>query len=84
MRVRSTGLGNTEMVAGFAQLKPVENGFIIMEMHSTEPVHWKIRVALTGEDLRNLVKLTFKKPSTTFKIVGTLFQKKNVNKPPEF
>ena len=84
MRVRSTGLGNTEMVAGFARLKPVENGFIIMEMHSTEPVHWKIRVALTGADLRNLLKLMFNKPSTTIKVIGALFQGNNDKNPPEF
>ena len=84
MRVRSTGLGNTEMVAGFARLKPVENGFIIMEMHSTEPVHWKIRVALTGADLRNLLRLMFNKPSTTIKVIGALFQGENDKNPPEF
>lgn len=84
MRVRSTGLGNQQMVAGFANLKPVENGFIIMEMHSTEPVHWKIRVALTGEDLRNLLKLMFNKPSTTLRVIGALFQGKNEKNPPEF
>ena len=84
MRVRSTGLGKTEMVAGFARLEPVENGFIIMEMHSTEPVHWKIRVALTGADLRNLLRLMFNKPSTTIKVIGALFQGKNDKNPPGF
>ena len=84
MRVRSTGLGKTEMIAGFARLQPVENGFIIMEMHSTEPVHWKIRVALTGEDLRNLLKLMLRRPAVTLKVVSSLFQRKNTRKPPEF
>jgi hypothetical protein len=84
MRVRSTGLGNQQMVAGFANLRPVENGFIIMEMHSTEPVHWKIRVALTGADLRDLLRLIFGKPRTTLKVLRTLFQAKNEKNPPEF
>jgi hypothetical protein len=84
MRVRSTGLGNQQMVAGFANLRPVENGFIIMEMHSTEPVHWKIRVALTGADLRDLLRLIFGKPRTTLKVLRALFQAKNEKNPPEF
>jgi len=84
MRVRSTGLGKTEMVAGFARLEPVANGFIIMEMHATEPVHWHIRVALTGADLRNLLRLMFSKPTTAIRVIRALFQGKNDRTPPEF
>ena len=51
MRVRSTGLGKTEMVDGIKRLEPVENGDMVMEMHSTEPIKWRIRRALTGADL---------------------------------
>jgi hypothetical protein len=83
MRVRSTGLGKTEMVAGIRRLEPVENGYIIMEMHSTEPVKWRIRVALTGADLRRLLKLTIK-PATALALLGILFQGVNKKPPPDF
>jgi hypothetical protein len=84
MRVRSTGLGQMEMVAGFTRLEPVENGFIVMEMHSSAPMVFKIRAALTGEDLRHLIGIMLKNPSLTLKIIASLFVKKN-NKPvPKF
>jgi hypothetical protein len=84
MRVRSTGLGKMEMVAGFTRLEPVENGFVIMEMHSSSPMQFKIRAALTGEDLRHLIGMMFKKPSLMFKIIGSLFEKNNKKPVPEF
>ena len=83
MRVRSTGLGKTEMIAGIKRLEPVENGYIIMEMHSTEPIKWRIRIALTGPDLRRLLKLMFK-PATALVLLKTLFQGVNTKPPPEF
>ena len=83
MRVRSTGLGNTEMVAGIKRLQPVKNGYIVMEMRSTEPIKWRIRIALTGPDLRRLLKLIFK-PTTALVLLKTLFQGVNTKPPPEF
>jgi hypothetical protein len=84
MRVRSTGLGNMEMVAGFTRLEPVENGFIIMEMHSSAPMVFKIRAAMTGADLRHLIGIMLKNPSLTFKIFCSLFEKKNTKPVPKF
>jgi hypothetical protein len=84
MRVRSTGLGKMEMVAEISKLEHVGNGFFLVEMRSTEPVHWKIRVALTGADFRHLIGIMLKKPLCIFKVCGRLFQGKNDKKPPEF
>ena len=83
MRVRSTGLGKTEMVAGIKRLQPVENGYIVMEMHSSEPIKWRIRIALTGPDLRRLLILMFK-PATVFALLKMFFQGVNKKSPPEF
>jgi hypothetical protein len=83
MRVRSTGLGKTEMVAGIKRLQPVENGYIIMEMHSIEPVKWRIRIALTGPDLRRLLRLMIR-PTTALALLKTFFQGVNKKPPPEF
>ncbi len=84
MRVRSTGLGNMEMIAAFTKLEPVENGFVIMEMHSSAPMSFKIRAALTGADLRHLIGMMLKNPSLTFKILFSLFEKKNTRTVPKF
>ena len=84
MKVRSTGLGNMEMVAGFTRLEPVENGFIIMEMHSSSPMAFRIRAALTGADLRHLVGIMLKNPALTIRIIGSLFERKNGRPAPKF
>ena len=84
MKVRSTGLGKLEMTAGFTRIEPVENGFIIMEMHSSAPMAFKIRAALTGTDLRQLIGLVIKHPALLFKILGSLFVKKNTRNVPDF
>ncbi len=50
MRVRSTGLGKQEMVAKFDHLE--KNGdYVIMKVNVSEPVIWKIRIALTRQDI---------------------------------
>jgi hypothetical protein len=50
MRVRSTGLGKQEMVAHFDHLE--KNGdYLIMKVKVSEPVIWKIRIALTRQDI---------------------------------
>jgi hypothetical protein len=84
MRVRSTGLGKTEMVAHFDRLEPVANGYLIMAMRSTEPVHWRIRVALTGQDLRHLIGLALNNPSVLMRIIQCLCQGEIKKSPPEF
>lgn len=84
MRLRSTGLGKMEMKADLARLESLGNGYFLVEMRSTEPVHWKIRVALTGEDFRHLIGIMLKKPLRIFKLLGRLFQSSNDKKPPEF
>ena len=84
MRLRSTGLGKMEMIADFGSLESVGNGYFVVVMRSTEPVHWKIRVALTGEDFRGLIWILLKKPWRIFTLLGRLFQKDSGKKPPEF
>ena len=60
MRVRSTGLGNQEMVASISGLKLIE-GYLCMNVESSEPVKWRIRIVMTHKDILRLVKVgTFK------------------------
>ena len=83
MRVRSTGLGSTEMVAVFQKLQDLGDGWLVMEMHATEPIKWRIRVALTGDDLRRLLGLMLK-PSTALAILKVLCQKATKKPAPQF
>ena len=71
MKVNSTGLGKTTMVAHFANLSKVEdngNGAMILNIEATEPVHWSIKATVGGEDLRTFAKLLLR-PSILFRAV---------------
>jgi hypothetical protein len=60
MWVRSTGLGRrNDLVTEFEDIKR-EGDCWILCMKTVEPVRWKIRVAVTPKDLRNLLGLTFR------------------------
>ena len=56
MRVRSTGLGNDQMVAHVDSIKRLE-GHLLMTMVSTEPVRWRIRIALNYKDILKIVRV---------------------------
>lgn len=61
MKVNSTGLGKTTMVAHFANLSKIEeNGSgkcMVLNIEATEPVHWSIKATVGGEDLRTFARL---------------------------
>ena len=50
MRVRSTGLGRTEMVLKQESLT-VRDGYLLLSLRSTEPVHWHIRILIERRDI---------------------------------
>jgi hypothetical protein len=55
MLFRSTGLGKAELVGEIIEVKP-QGDYLIMEIHTSEPVKWKIRGAVSFKDLRTLIK----------------------------
>jgi hypothetical protein len=68
MKVNSTGLGKTTMVAHFANLTKVEDqgsGAMTLNIEATEPVHWSIKATVGGEDLRKFARLLLR-PSIFF------------------
>ena len=56
MRVRSTGLGNQEMVTRIDAVKRLD-GHLLMTMVSIEPVRWRIRIALNYRDILRIVRV---------------------------
>jgi hypothetical protein len=69
MKVNSTGLGKTTMVAHFAELNNVEDngaGAMVLNIEATEPVHWSIKATVGGDDLRTFAKLLLR-PSIFFR-----------------
>jgi hypothetical protein len=67
MKVNSTGLGKTTMVAHFEDLVKVNDGSggMRLNIEATEPVHWSIKATVGGADLRRFAKL-FLRPSILF------------------
>ena len=76
MKVNSTGLGQTTMVAAFTQLYKDPDGgeSLKMKIESSEPIHWVITATLGGADLRNFIKLLLK-PSILYYALSLMFTK---------
>ena len=64
MLFRSTGLGKTEMVADIEKLER-QGDYLIMRVRSTDPVVWKIRVALNFHDIAVVLK-----SAISIKVIG--------------
>ena len=76
MKVNSTGLGQTTMVAAFTQVYKDPDGgeSLKMKIESSEPIHWVITATLGGADLRNFIKLLLK-PSILYYALSLMFKK---------
>ncbi len=63
VRMRSTGLGKTEIEAHITELR-ADQDLLVLEMQTTKPVRWRIRTGLQPEDrlslLKHMLKLNFK------------------------
>lgn len=84
MKVNSTGLGKTTMVAHFEELAKVndENGTLAMRLNieATEPVHWSIKATVGGDDVRQFIKLALR-PSVIWFGLKLLFFGKKLSPP---
>ena len=69
MKVQSTGLGKTVMLANFKELLNSEfddRQVLQLTMESTEPLHWTIKVYMEPGDLRQAIVMGLK-PSVLWK-----------------
>jgi hypothetical protein len=85
MRVNSTGLGTTTMVANFegfqtavaeklaGQYVGKDGEYIIIGVEAVKPIHWNIRITMDGQDLRNLIKEALK-PKIVYRMLAILFR----------
>ena len=63
MKVQSTGLGKTVMLAHFKELMNTEfdnQQVLQLTMESTEPLHWTIKVYMAPGDLRQAIVMGLK------------------------
>lgn len=78
MKVNSTGLGKTTMVAHFEELSKVnDNGCVAMRLNieATEPVHWTIKATVGGDDVRRFLKMALRPSIIWFGLKLILFGK---------
>ena len=73
MKVKSTGLGKTQLQCHFDGFAKKENGepSVVMVITSTEPVHWHIEADLGGKDLRQMAGQMLK-PATVWHLLKLL------------
>ena len=82
MRMRSTGLGKTELVA-YVEGMSRQGDYLLLSTRTTEPVRWHVRVALDYKDMMKMVKCFFKPSVITFFIpIGS--RVKNPKEPGEY
>lgn len=84
VRLRSTGLGKTEIQAHMTALRS-DGDLLILEMQTDKPVKWHIRTGLQPEDRLGMLKCLLK---LNFKLLKFLFngnpKKGNHPEPAEF
>ena len=71
MKVQSTGLGKTVMIAQFKELLNTDfdkQQVLQMTMEATEPLHWTIKVYMEPDDIRKAIVMGLK-PSVLWKVL---------------
>lgn len=58
MKMRSTGLGQTELEADVESLEP-KDGLLILHIHTTKPVIWHVRAGIQRQDIFKMMKAAF-------------------------
>ena len=71
MKMRSTGLGDTELALGIAKIRRLGD-CLILEGRTTEPVKWHVRIAMSYRDMWQMTKLMINPKNILFLIWKTL------------
>jgi len=59
MRMRSTGLGRTELLGRFEGIT-LSGDYLVLSVKTTAPVKWHVRTALSRRDAIEMLKLVLK------------------------
>ena len=90
MRVNSTGLGQTTMVANFEGFQTIaadkvagqyvgkDGQYIILGVEAVKPIHWTIRITMDGRDLRRLIKAALT-PKVISRVLSILIRGRNLD-----
>jgi hypothetical protein len=85
MRMRSTGLGKTELVGNITEFTRTGN-YLILHLTTTDPVRWHVRSAMNIKDLYTIFRMVLR-PTSLYNIVMALMThilNRKAGPPPEF
>lgn len=83
MRLRSTGLGRTELEAEITKVKKVDD-LVIFFVDVNKPVKWHTRMGFQEKDLRGLIFALLKPRNLSFVIKALLFGSKQLPRTGDF
>ena len=81
MRMRSTGLGKTELKAHISGIEKVDDS-IVFKVKTTEPVRWEVRNLFQQKDMPRLFMLLLKPANIVF-MLKSLLKKPALAQEPE-
>ncbi|MFC1824299.1 hypothetical protein ACFL9T_16440 [Thermodesulfobacteriota bacterium] len=81
MKMRSTGLGTTELLGDIEGVSSVSD-FLVLSVRTTDPVRWHVRTGIDGRDLRALIKYMFSFTVMKFVLFNIFKKRKDVYDPP--
>lgn len=74
MRIKSTGLGKTELIGHIENIKRVDD-YLVVSMRTAEPVRWHVRIALTPKDIRQMIRAGLSGSNVVY-VLSKLFDKR--------
>ena len=83
MRLRSDGLGRTELEADIVDIKKVDD-LVIFFANTTKPVKWKTRMGFQERDLRDLILALLRPRNLRFILGALFFSRKKVTRTEDF
>lgn len=83
MRMRSTGLGKTELKAHISSIEKVEDS-ILFKVKTTAPVRWEVRNLFQQKDIPRLIRLLLKPANIMFIIKALTKKQANAQEPEDF
>ena len=81
MRMRSTGLGKTELKAHISGIEKIDDS-ILFKVKTTNPVRWEVRNLFQQQDIPRLVRLLMK-PTNLLFIMRALTKKPSLAQEPD-
>jgi len=83
MRMRSTGLGKTELKAHISSIERVDDS-ILFKVKTTEPVRWEVRNVFQQKDIPKLIRLLLKPANIAFMIKALTKKQEQAQEPEHF